>query len=141
MGGAAATDVADRSQHLRAGADEQLEALPDVVHVQWTWGGTATTSTAPREACGGAARSRLAGLSRSVSGTYGAHLSRAEGRHGTTGGACVGQLGITWTEAAMVVASTVTIYLTFIVFVRVVGSAVSPAWPGSTSAAPSRSDR
>jgi uncharacterized membrane protein YcaP (DUF421 family) len=32
-----------------------------------------------------------------------------------------GQLGITWTEAAIVVASTVTIYLTFIVFVRVVG--------------------
>jgi uncharacterized membrane protein YcaP (DUF421 family) len=31
------------------------------------------------------------------------------------------QLGITWTEAAMVVVSTVSIYLTFIVFVRVVG--------------------
>jgi len=31
------------------------------------------------------------------------------------------QLGITWTEAAMVVVSTVSIYLTFILIVRVVG--------------------
>jgi uncharacterized membrane protein YcaP (DUF421 family) len=31
------------------------------------------------------------------------------------------QLGISWTQAAMVVVSTVSIYLTFILFVRVVG--------------------